>query len=285
MIKMPVCDKCIKCDEELPKSGMFAVCSENGCLLHVGECSGVSEPSWKSMSTAAKDKWRCPGCRSYKSKSPKPTCDLTKPADDPSDEMRKLMMNMNAKLNELMSLPKSFEQLEYSVTMMSEKYEVLKQLKSNDRTTKELKKQQDMVTEELAKKDQQIEDLKQAITDMDQYSRNRTIEISGVPVRKEEDLEKVMKLIDDKIGVPEEARVIDVVHRVPTKSKKYPPKIVPQFTSRTSRNLWLANKDHGIKSDLFDKSVAVPKPVYVNEHMTVHYKELLCKERWEASWI
>ena len=54
MIKMPVCDKCIKCDEELPKSGMFAVCSENGCLLHVGECSGVSKPSWKSMSTAAK---------------------------------------------------------------------------------------------------------------------------------------------------------------------------------------------------------------------------------------
>jgi len=62
-----------------------------------------------------------------------------------------------------------------------------------------------------------------------------------------------MNRIEERVGVLETAREIDVVHRIPTRSSRQHPKIVAQFRSRTDRSYWLEKKEHGIMSALFDK--------------------------------
>lgn len=119
------------------------------------------------------------------------------------------------------------------------------------------------------------------VEDLEQYTRNRNIQIDGVPEEKDEDLRKMVKDIGDTIEVQFEYKEVDVVHRIPTinENNKNCLPIVVQFTTRQVRDKFLTNaKKTRVNTRDLGKS-GVDKPVFVNEHLTKSKKILMFEAR------
>ncbi|KAH9379017.1 hypothetical protein HPB48_001723 [Haemaphysalis longicornis] len=73
----------------------------------------------------------------------------------------------------------------------------------------------------------------------EQYSRNRNIEIKGLPDTPKECLEEVIAKISNKVGVPVVPADLESVHRVPVGNQPGNKNIVVQFPRRHLRDKFL----------------------------------------------
>ena len=136
--------------------------------------------------------------------------------------------------------------------------------------------------EEIAALKTQNKQLKQELDSNNQRERLLNLEIVGVPERKDENLTDTILKLSLKAGVNVIAADITFATRVSPKSKVQgrPRPIVVKMNSRLlkdnflsgARKTRLTTKDLNFSSD--------PKPIYINEHLTVANKILLkrCKE-------
>lgn len=259
------------------------MCGGNSaCRLHYG-CAGVSENTYKHKSAAKKRDWKCEDCR-------KEVQDVTKGEQNVViHEMRQLMADFSVKmrkLDQVLCLQKTVEELKESVQYMSATYDKLVlELQQKTETVRELNKAVKDLSEDNLHKNKKIRELEIRLNDSDQYSRNRNIEIAGLEHNENEDLGVLVKKLAGKLNITEfTLQDIDIMHRVPAKNEKVPPKIVVQFKTRTKRNMWLANKRHGLNNgDVTGSRSTVP--VYINEHLTPYWKELLWLAKQRAREI
>jgi cell division septum initiation protein DivIVA len=117
------------------------------------------------------------------------------------------------------------------------------------------------------------------VKDMQQYSRNRNVEIKGVPMTQGENVDAILEATAKAIGVDyDKRRDISAAHRLQSNKRGGHPAIVVQFISRCTRADWLA----AAKRRRLDTKNLHPTlqsgPVFVNEHLTQHSKDLL----WRA---
>lgn len=129
----------------------------------------------------------------------------------------------------------------------------------------------------------------QKLTNLEQYSRNKNIEIKGLPASDDEDLPEILKKLGDTIGEPITKSDVDICHRVPTKDGGCP-NIVVQFHSRTKRD---AVVEKARKKRVRTDELGAPgrSPVYVNDHLCPDLKILLGKaiarkneKQWKYVW-
>uniref|UniRef100_A0A6B0V4A9 Uncharacterized protein n=1 Tax=Ixodes ricinus TaxID=34613 RepID=A0A6B0V4A9_IXORI len=118
---------------------------------------------------------------------------------------------------------------------------------------------------------EQLESSERRLTDLEQYSRNRNIEIKG-PL-KSKNLPAALKTLGDVIGEQISKSDIDVYHRVPRKDGRCPNTVV-QFHFRAKRDAVIqgARKKRVCTSDL---GLSGRSPVYVNDHLCLVLKKLL----------
>ena len=265
---------CTQCRDTLPIE--HVVCAGKGCLLHF-QCAGIKEVTWRK---ADKSNWKCPECRKVpKTNTHNTTSDAVTP-----QEMREFMAIVKNKLStidELLELKPLVQNLEEAVQFMSSQFDELKsKQEKHDKEIISITEKLAMVETQSAAKDKKICELKKQMMDQEQHSRVRNIEVSGVEFKKGENLKNVMRKIANDIGVDFEDNDIDITHRVPTKSTRDPPKIIAQFTSRTIRNEWLLKKKELtlLSRDVVAGSCSTEK-VYIGEHLSPAWKELLWKAR------
>ena len=254
---------CSKCDLEI-SGKQFVRCSVKNCALHFS-CAGIRESSWKHKN---KSQWKCEECR-----KPQETVS--------SEEMRDFMSFVRGQLLDLSPLKQVVTDLEKSVTYFSECYDSLnKDIQNTQHTVKGLKSEVEELSETLAAKDRQISYLNDRLMQSEQYLRNRNLEISGVVVHESENLISIMEKLAQMLDVPFKPEDIDIIHRVPTRKPGRTPKIIAQFTTRKARDPWLRNKKHGILSKDLVPSSKNSDPVYIGEHLTSEWQQLLwqCKQ-------
>lgn len=115
--------------------------------------------------------------------------------------------------------------------------------------------------------------------ELEQYTRNKNIQIDGIPPKKDEDLRNIVIDIGKKIEIEINKSDIDAIHRIPTRSTKMPEPIVVQFMSRQMRESMvqkgkekkICTNDIGIQGET--------KQVYINEHLTRKKKHILFEAR------
>lgn len=146
--------------------------------------------------------------------------------------------------------------------------------------------------DDLSEKQKQMEDENQElkmklksmtiiVEDLEQYTRNRNLQIDGVPEEKDENLRDLMKEIGKKVEVQFEDKEVDAIHRIPTRNEKNKDcsPIVVQFTTRQLREKILTNaKKTTITTKDLQKS-GDEKTVYINEHLTKAKKEIMYEAR------
>ena len=267
---------CTKCDEVLPHD--FAVCKgPNNCQLHFGLCAGIQEASWRKMS---RSDWKCQECRKIQ-KSDSGTA-VT------AEELRNFMASINQKLEpvkEIKSLVTAVNELKHSVEFVTAQYDEMKNIvDAMEKTQDETSNAVNALQREVAEKNAVISSLTTRMRDTEQYARNKNIEISGLEIKKDEDLVGVVARIAQLIGVSFSRDDIDVIHRVPSRSSRAdrgPSRVIAQFCSRKKRNEFLKNKN--TYGPLLSKDVVAggnsTERVYLNTHLTPEWKNLLWRTK------
>lgn len=124
----------------------------------------------------------------------------------------------------------------------------------------------------------QLHEIKNEVNEMQQYSRNRNIEIVGVPLTEKEDVFSIIEKVATVIDVNYDKKDISAAHRLPSR-KGYHPNIIIQFVSRSTRQEWLSA---GKKKNLNAKQLSPhlqTSNIYINEHLTPLNKALLGRAR------
>ncbi|KAH6946776.1 hypothetical protein HPB50_015251 [Hyalomma asiaticum] len=189
-------------------------------------------------------------------------------------------------------LRKEIRELKSSLEFINKQYETLKQDCADVRTENvALKASQHMLTQEIETLKKQLHETSLKVTSQDQYSRNKNIEIKGIPHERTEKLVDVLGKVGDALGEPIKEQDIEVCHRVATRKAATEQSIVVVFNQRAKREKVLekARKARINSNDLgFDKSQAI----YINEHLCPQLKRLLglaiVKKKelnWRFVWV
>jgi len=113
---------------------------------------------------------------------------------------------------------------------------------------------------------------------METYSRNKNVEIKGIPKQPDEQPLQVILKLAAAVKVPLKPEDIDVCHRVPSFGRKEEgkPPLIVQFTTRCKRDEFLKTSRRmrpTLGSLGYDKDSQAQ--IYVNEHLTPKKKVLL----------
>lgn len=257
---------CSKCNVELSGGSDVVKCCECGLEFHTSCCK------IRSVNKQAKLTWRCEGCRqdsvsvsSQKSDLDNPTVmDLLKSIQKELAESRASNTANFAKID------KSIGAMHNSLAAINNRLTDLE-----EKNTKLVKKCVDL--EQVGVKlESRITILEREIVEIQQYSRNKNLEIRGVPMTQNENIYSILDRLGQIIGVQFNANEVSIAHRLPTpRDSRYNPSIIVQFISREVRQQWLvaARRKRPQTTDLA-KSLR-PGPVFVGEHLTKHCKDLL----------
>lgn len=192
-------------------------------------------------------------------------------------DMRGIMAAMNSKQLETTA---SIESLKTSIEFTSERVDDIdKRVKM---TEIKLKHSDDMNTELLELK-KSLSEMKLELHGQQQRDRQKNLEIHGLPESNSENLEDIFIRIASHAGVTISSNDIDHIHRVqPRKSIADRSRaVVVKLKQRIHKDNVIVGirKTRGISTKDLNMG-GNPKPIYVNEHLTVNNKTLLkkCKE-------
>lgn len=241
-------DTCLSCNELLPADGLFASCCECGYNYHLGSCSGLSEGAFRSRGKASKKAWKCITCKTVERRGGQSTgkqkCGQDSVlAEELAAINRKLaeILPIREKVEALMEIKNTINDIESSVQTMSNKYdELLNEMKGQKKDIVHLTKRVEKL--ELRTTDDEVRKLKQELNELDQYSRRQNMEIHGIPPVDGENLLNTLNTLASQLELsPLNEASVDAVHRLPSRPNKIPP-IIVRFTSRMTRDKWFAKK-------------------------------------------
>lgn len=272
---------CASCSDPLPSGNEFAVCSQCHLNFHY-ECADILESTWNRMGAKRRELWKCKDCNARKSSQ----SSQSKEPSIPKDLIAKLHEEFLIKMEETITLQFSKYEKNFGIQMAEFKnsmdffskkiddYEVqvtelISKVKSLEKSNSELKLENSNLKKEVDNYQLKVESL-------DQYNRNRNLQLEGIPESNNEQLDDVILKIADKIKEPIQFQLdIQAIHRVPTKRSKGPKPIIVQFTNRLKRDSFLKkSKQCNMLSSDFVPGVPNTR-VFINEHLTPYNKNLL----------
>ena len=250
--------KCNKCNLAVPVDGDFVFCKGCDSALHYDSCSGLKKTTYQGKSQEDKNNWRCKPCRDLKKTG------QTTPSGDSqtfsfSDAGLDAIEDLKREFRE------SFKNFTCEITASNEK--LLLKVNELEGTVTSLQKQ-------VKEKDIVIHNLSHQLYHLDQYGRNKNLEIENVEYKKEESVEEIVLNLAKELSIDIVRSDIDAAHRLPSKDSKRPPKILVQFVARKKRDSFLAKRKAGITSDRLVPGGNQKLKIYINENLTLFNKEL-----------
>lgn len=224
------------------------------------------------------------------------TKDLTKLFAELRDEMKNEWKLMRETLerdfrNEIRELRTDIREMKSSMDFINAEFEGIKRkLESGATVDNELKKENEELKARCLALEKEMKTSQMSIVQCEQHSRAYNLEIKGVPVIANENLNETLRQLGEAIGEPIDTADVEICHRVRTRERGKQ-NIVVQFMRREKRDRVLAkarskritNEDLGLSAD---------SPVFINEHLCPTLKKLLgktiAKKRdagWKFAWV
>ncbi len=223
---------------------------------------------------------------------------LKKSTDDRLDEIIKMLNGVqNQHAEDFQKLEKRLITLEKSMDFINEKFEDHRKISDNltkqhsrlESENKELKQK----TEEL---DSNVNSLSIEVDDLEQYSRRDCIEVSGVPLQRDEDAEQSIINIGKVIGIDVDREDIQACHRINSKPNAA---IICKFVNRKLKEAFMKNKREITRMESISEKLGFSSEsnsggslkLFLNESLTRRNKYLfkLVRDRkkekdWNFAW-
>jgi len=278
LIKM---SECSSCQDPIPEDTDYCKCSVCNSKLHFS-CADVTEANWNRYGDKRRRDWKCRECIA--------ACKLNKKDlyknELSHDFLEKLQNDLIAKFDE--TIKKQFDQykghfdnqmkdLKTSVQFVSDQMDDFKlSLEAAMDKIKSMEHDQEQLRSENTSLKAQLNDCLGKLENLEQYGRNRNLQIDGIPEVAGEKMSDIVKVMSDVIEEPIDFEVdIQAIHRIPTKRNKGPKPIIAQFSNRQKRDLVLKKCKSAVLRATQFQGGAPNTVVYVNEHLTAFNKNLL----------
>lgn len=270
-ISFAIMSDCGSCCDPLPDSEEFCICSFCALKYHF-QCAEILETTWNRMGQKRRDSWKCKNCTS---KSPIPKDMIGKLHEE---FLKKMEDTIKTQFKEYDSkFTSQLSDLKVAVEFCSSKideYET-KVLEFNSKIVS-LEKSQNQLKMENATLKQELSNYQIQLECLEQYNRNKNLQIEGIPEVSNENMPDIIGKLSDFINEPIDYKSdIQAAHRIPTRRSRGPRPIIIQLSDRKKRDS-LLRKSKKIK--LVSKNFCADVPetnVYVNEHLTPYTKNLL----------
>lgn len=260
--------RCNQCNERCSTEHLKCYGCQN---VYDHKCGGIRESLYKKWTTEKKQQWRC----NMVCKNGSNSAQIEKPLvlatnkEVTLQDLAQMMRDLCQKVNEMTQ----------SLLFQSSKHdEVLELLSKNEAKQKQQEKRIKTLETENSDLKKTVNQLKVNLNNLDQYNRNRNIEITGIQERHNENLKEIVLELAQNMNIPCNENDIDVVHRLPSNKNKKRKNIIVQFSSRTVRNLWLKKRKTGLVSNNIIPG-SDDQDIYVNVNLTSANKELFWKTR------
>jgi hypothetical protein len=128
--------------------------------------------------------------------------------------------------------------------------------------------------------EENVEDLSGQLIRLEQYGRNKNIEVDNVEFIEGEVVEDIVIKLAKVLKIELSDRDIEAAHRLPSRKSTNSPKIIVQFASRKKRNEFVAARSQlaPVKSNHLVGGKSKER-IYLNENLTRYYKELLWRSK------
>ena len=176
--------------------------------------------------------------------------------------------------DEIAGLKKELIDMAASLHMSNEKYEeILKKFTSHQEERAKINRENGVLKKTIEKMDEKIKQLELESNEVRQYTRRDCVEIHGIPVREQENTNKIVLSVGDQIDVYLDEKEISTSHRLPTKNykgKRTTPPIIVKFARRDVKDRFYKarkNLKDVTSADLgYDESTA--NRIFINESLT-----------------
>lgn len=263
--------KCKKCEDSLPPENDYIVCQGCNSRLHY-QCAGVREVKWRTNNLDTKAAWRCVPCR----ESTEQDCDGNIASVEMSKETITFLGSMIRKIikEETKEVVEKINDFQKSIEFYSDQIDdLLKKISTLTETNNALIKKQQYLENQNKELKEENQSIKIIIEEDRQYNRNHNLIIDGIPDMARENVMDIVIKLGESVNNKIVQSDVQAVHRLPSKNNRKP--IIIQFTNRLVRDKFLENcKSRRPTTDNIYPDIQ-PGPVYVNEHMTPYYKNLM----------
>lgn len=265
--------KCVKCDRDVSNAKDVIKCAECGSLSHVACCRVRSMAKLTAMSSRAVAEWKCDDCKLDTASQ----ASLRSETED--TKMTEILLSIQKEISSSQAANKEgFRNLESKLSCMQTSLDTLnKKVTAVEAENVALKAECSELREMNTHLSKRANEFELQLIEMQQYSRNRNIEVRGLPETKHEDVYLILESVAKALGVPYERQAISIAHRLPAQRGK--PKesssLIAQFVSRSTRADWLmAAKRKRISTTDLSPSLR-PGPIFIVDHLAPHNRQLL----------
>ena len=127
-----------------------------------------------------------------------------------------------------------------------------------------------------------IDEMKINQHEMEQYERNKNIEINGLDEIRNESTHDVIKKLAKAFVIEDfKPDTVEKAHRIPNKNKDKTNSFIVQFKNREARDKWIEAKKKIVTNDQLLQN-GNGRRVFINEHMTPYYRQLFWKTKNHA---
>lgn len=258
------------------------VCNDAGSIKCTGGCDQmfhlncVKSDADVKIKRSTKD-WKCNDCvkssslGSVRSTASAPDM-LTK------DFLVKVMEGFKKDIfTEMTSFKGEMNELSTSVQHISDKLDASNVLMEEiKRKFTELKKENSLLKADNEVLNKEVVDLRERMRNIEQYSRAKNIEISGLPVTRGENVRDLVADVGAALGVEELGHNIAAAHRVPSFRNDREPAVIVQFITKDIKDQWVAKSRQKRSLTAREVNASFPvKRVFVNDHLSPENKQFL----------
>lgn len=252
---------CGKCKQKSSRYDDVLQCSADSCnrIFH-STCAGVTQEAFTQMNKSGTCKtWLCADCQES--------------VPEKSGMEQRIQHVIESQFK---ALKHDLGELKDSQNFLSAKYEeVCKKLDEVLQYKVKLNKLED----EIKIKNDIIDNLSSRLVQLEQYQRNRNIELRDVHQTENENTENIVLKYAEKIDVKLEKNDIEACHRLPNRIGRKQA-IIVQFASRKKRDEFLSKKKTIVTNkDLIGQGNS---RTYMGENLSPYYKNLLWKTKQVA---
>ncbi|KAI5641014.1 hypothetical protein NE865_06670 [Phthorimaea operculella] len=275
---------CPSCADNLTEGAYCNACKEDICF----DCAGITEGNYRKLGKQLA-KWKCASCKGQQSQPA--GGNTTVPNISSSDSVGQAILTeikaLSAKVKLLESLPQDLKSLRNEVIVLQDAVKIANN--SIAEFADKVKKIEDRMTQlENAKRDQanamqiRLDKIENDLNEREQWSRMSNIEIKGIKPSANENLFNVVIALGNHIQYPIQKAQINFVTRVPTRDPQFTKPIIVCFNSRYVKEDFIAAARSSMKTSPITPitlGLAGTEKIYVNDHLTPHFKTLLTKAK------
>uniref|UniRef100_A0A1Y1KQY7 FP protein C-terminal domain-containing protein n=1 Tax=Photinus pyralis TaxID=7054 RepID=A0A1Y1KQY7_PHOPY len=264
--------QCNGCKLFITNNKSYLMCCECKHSYHI-ECAGKRSEKLDKLSEIEKCAWKCKACAQSDSVSTEkvPKDSIMQPESQIMQFEAFEKLNLEQKLNVQFQM---ILQIQNQLAMVPQLQEKIQQLDNDNKK----------IVQQNAFLHRQNQELQDRVGDLEQRSRIKNLEISGIPEIPGENPTDIALNIFRLIGIELTATVIEACHRVPTRNPRKSKPIIVALNSRQLKNNILNTYRTKFKASKITVSNLYPtinddKIIFLYDHLTVKNKNLLYESK------